>query len=83
MGPQILKMFNNCTIESILTGFITAWYCSCSASDRKALQKVVSTAQYCIAPLLFYPAATLCLLSMHSHFNSTYMYCTCYLNYLD
>ena len=25
MGPQILKRFNNCTIESILTGCITAW----------------------------------------------------------
>ena len=41
MGPQILKKFYNCTIESI-----TAWYGSCSASDRKALQRVVRTAQY-------------------------------------
>ena len=26
--------------------WITAWYGNCSASDRKALQKVVRTAQY-------------------------------------
>jgi hypothetical protein len=26
MGPQILKRFYSCTIESILTGCITVWY---------------------------------------------------------
>ena len=46
MGPQILKKFYSCTIKSILTGFITAWYGKCSASDRKAQQRVVHTAQY-------------------------------------
>ncbi|KAK6310148.1 hypothetical protein J4Q44_G00200290 [Coregonus suidteri] len=46
MGPQILKRFYSCTIESILTGCITAWYGNCLASDRKALQRVVRTAQY-------------------------------------
>ena len=46
MGPQILKKFYSCTTESILTGCITAWYGNCSASDRKALQRVVRTAQY-------------------------------------
>jgi predicted O-linked N-acetylglucosamine transferase (SPINDLY family) len=40
------KRFYSCTIESILTGFITAWYGNCSASDHKALQRVVRTAQY-------------------------------------
>jgi hypothetical protein len=45
MGPQILKRFYSSTIESILTGCITAWYGNCSASDRKALQRVVRTAQ--------------------------------------
>jgi hypothetical protein len=44
--PQILKNVYSCTIKSILTGCITAWYRNCSASDRKALQKVVRTAQY-------------------------------------
>ena len=43
---QILKSFYRCTIESILTGCITAWYGNCSASNHKALQRVVRTAQY-------------------------------------
>jgi hypothetical protein len=46
MGPQILKRFYSCTIESILTGCFTAWYGTCSASDHKVLQRVVRTAQY-------------------------------------
>ncbi|XP_070301091.1 uncharacterized protein [Salvelinus sp. IW2-2015] len=46
MGPEILKRFYSCNIESILTGCITAWYGNCSASDRKALQRVVRTAQH-------------------------------------
>ena len=41
MGPEILKRFYSCNIESI-----TAWYGICSASDRKALQMVLCTAQY-------------------------------------
>ena len=52
MGPQILKTFYSCTIESILTGYIPAWYGKCSASDRKALQRVVRTAQYITGPKL-------------------------------
>ena len=46
MGHQILKRFYSCTNESILTGCITARYCNCLASDRKALQRVVRLAQY-------------------------------------
>ena len=46
MGPQILKKCYSCSIERILTGCITAWYGNCLASDRKALQRVVRTAQY-------------------------------------
>ena len=59
MGPQILKRFYS-YIESILTGCITAWYGNCLASDHKALQRVVCTAQYIVyglyiaALLLFY-----------------------------
>ncbi|KAI3355125.1 hypothetical protein L3Q82_017989 [Scortum barcoo] len=33
-------------IESILTGCITAWYSSCTALNRKALQRVVKAAQH-------------------------------------
>ena len=46
MGHQILKSFYSCNIESILTGCITAWYSNRSASDRKALQRVLCTAEY-------------------------------------
>jgi hypothetical protein len=46
MGPEILKRFYSCDIESILTDCITAWYGNCSASDRKVLQRVMRTAQY-------------------------------------
>ncbi|XP_037390419.1 GTPase IMAP family member 1-like [Pygocentrus nattereri] len=43
--PQILVNFYRCTIESILTNCISVWYGSCCAADRKALQRVVKTAQ--------------------------------------
>ena len=42
--PEILKRFYSCNIES--TGCIAAWCGNCSASDRKALQRVVRMAQY-------------------------------------
>ena len=34
------------TIESILSGCITAWYGNCTASNRRALQRVVRLAQH-------------------------------------
>ncbi|CDQ79082.1 unnamed protein product [Oncorhynchus mykiss] len=37
--------FYRCTIESILSGCITAWYGNCSAHNRKPLQRVVRSAQ--------------------------------------
>jgi hypothetical protein len=46
MGPQILKKFYSCAIEIILTNRITVWYGNCLASDHKAQQRVVRTAQY-------------------------------------
>ena len=52
MGPQILKSFYSCTIKSILTSCINAWYGICLASDRKELQRVVRTAQYIIGAKL-------------------------------
>ncbi|TWW74474.1 hypothetical protein D4764_14G0004770 [Takifugu flavidus] len=45
LSSDILVNFYRCTIESILTSCVTVWYGNCSASDRKALQKVVKTAQ--------------------------------------
>ncbi|CDQ86677.1 unnamed protein product [Oncorhynchus mykiss] len=46
LGPQILKKFYSCTIESILTGCVTVCCGNRLASDRKALQLAVRTAQY-------------------------------------
>jgi hypothetical protein len=57
MGPQILKRFYSCTIESLLTCCITAWYGNCSASDRKALQRVVRMPNTSLGPS-FLPSRT-------------------------
>uniref|UniRef100_A0A8C7KLB1 Alkylated DNA repair protein AlkB homologue 8 N-terminal domain-containing protein n=1 Tax=Oncorhynchus kisutch TaxID=8019 RepID=A0A8C7KLB1_ONCKI len=45
LSPKALTNFYRCTIESILSGCITAWYGNCSALNRKALQRVVRSAQ--------------------------------------
>eukprot|EP00061_Rhincodon_typus_P011641 g36814.t1 len=45
MSIRTLINFYRCTTESILSGFITAWYGNCSAQDCKKLQKVACTAQ--------------------------------------
>ena len=46
MGHDILKKLYSCTIESILTSCINAWFCNCSASDLKARQMIVHMAAY-------------------------------------
>uniref|UniRef100_A0A3P9MQB6 Reverse transcriptase domain-containing protein n=1 Tax=Oryzias latipes TaxID=8090 RepID=A0A3P9MQB6_ORYLA len=45
LDKKLLVTFYRATIESILTYCITAWYAGCSAADRKALQRVINTAQ--------------------------------------
>uniref|UniRef100_A0AAZ3PI03 Alkylated DNA repair protein AlkB homologue 8 N-terminal domain-containing protein n=1 Tax=Oncorhynchus tshawytscha TaxID=74940 RepID=A0AAZ3PI03_ONCTS len=45
LSPKTLTNFYRCTIESILLGCIAAWYGNCSAHNRKALQRVVRSAQ--------------------------------------
>ena len=45
MSATTRTNFYRCAIESILSGCITAWYGSCSAQDRKELQKVVNVTQ--------------------------------------
>ena len=37
--------FYRCTIESILSGCITAWYGNCTTRNHKALQRVVRSDQ--------------------------------------
>ncbi len=48
MSPSILRPFYTCTMESILTGCITAWFENNTAGNRKALQRVVQTARHIV-----------------------------------
>ncbi len=48
MSPSILRSFYSCTVESILTGCITAWFGNSTAGNRKALQTVVRTARHIV-----------------------------------
>jgi hypothetical protein len=57
MGQHILKKLYSCTIKSILTGCITAWYGNYSASDRNSLQKVVLRPSTSLRPS-FLPSRT-------------------------
>ncbi len=47
-SPRILRSFYTCTVESILTGCITAWFGNSTAGNRKALQRVVRTARHIV-----------------------------------
>ncbi len=38
-SPRILRSFYTCTVESILTGCITAWFGNSTAGNRRALQR--------------------------------------------
>ena len=44
-SPKTLTNFYRCTIERILSGSITDWYGNCTSLNRKALQRVVRSAQ--------------------------------------
>ena len=45
LSPKTLTNFYRCTIESIQSGCINAWYGNCTTRNRKALQRVVRSAQ--------------------------------------
>ncbi len=53
-SPSILRSFYTCTVESILTGCITAWFGNSTAGNRKALQRVVRTARHIVGGELPY-----------------------------
>ena len=46
LSPKTLTNVYRCTIESILSGCIAAWYGNCSTHNCKALQRVVRSAQH-------------------------------------
>ncbi len=47
-SPRILRSFYTCTVESILTGCITAWFRNSTAGNRRALQRVVRTTRHIV-----------------------------------
>ncbi len=47
-SPRILRSFYTCTVDSILTGCITAWFGNSTAGNRRALQRVVRTARHIV-----------------------------------
>ncbi|XP_031671531.1 kinase suppressor of Ras 2 [Oncorhynchus kisutch] len=52
LSPKILVNFYRCTVESILANCATVWFGGCFVADRKALQRVVKTAQHITGPQL-------------------------------
>ena len=42
---KLMVAFYRTTIESVLTYCISAWYSGCTAADKRALQRVINTAQ--------------------------------------
>ncbi|KAI4897625.1 hypothetical protein NFI96_008579, partial [Prochilodus magdalenae] len=59
LGSSVLTSFYRCVVETVLCSSINVWHGSCSAADRKALQRVVKTAQSCMkAPRVHLPALT-------------------------
>jgi len=46
LSTKLLNNFYRCTVESILTNSITVWFGNCTVQVRKALKRVIKTAQY-------------------------------------
>ena len=46
LSPKTLTDLYRCTLKSILSSYITAWYGNCPAHKRRALQRVVLSAQH-------------------------------------
>ncbi|KAK0145612.1 hypothetical protein N1851_015469 [Merluccius polli] len=45
LSCQPLTQAYRCLVESVLTGGITVWYCNTTVKEKKALQRIVKTAQ--------------------------------------
>lgn len=81
---KLLVSFYRCSIKSILTYCVCAWFSSCTAADRKALQRVTTTAQKIIGrplPSLEEIYSSRCLkkaknlLQDSSHPDTHYLHC--------
>ncbi|KAI4893078.1 hypothetical protein NFI96_011541 [Prochilodus magdalenae] len=56
LRSSVLTSFYRCVVESVLCSSISVWHGSCSAADRKALQRVVKAAQRSVG--VSYPTTT-------------------------
>ncbi len=45
LTQNLLVSFYRCSVESILTYCICVWFSSCTAAEKKALQRIITTAQ--------------------------------------
>ncbi|XP_056157654.1 stonustoxin subunit beta-like [Lampris incognitus] len=64
LEEKLLVTFNHSSIESVLVYCISAWYTGCSATNRRALQRVINTAQEiigCPLPALEDISSSCCL----------------------
>ncbi len=81
-SPRILRSFYTCTVESILTGCITAWFGNGTAGNRRALQRVVRTARHIVGGELTQHAMH-CTLTQFNWTTRTHCTNTTYLLSLD
>ncbi|KAL0150918.1 hypothetical protein M9458_053837 [Cirrhinus mrigala] len=76
LPQRLLVSFYSCSIESILTYGMLVWYGSSTAADKKALQRVIKTAQNIIAkqqlPTLENIFTSRCLQKIHNILKDTY-----------
>ncbi len=69
LTQKLLVSFYRCSIESILTYCMCVWFSSCTAADRKALQRVVTMAKKiigCPLPSLEDLHSSRCLRKAHN-----------------
>ena len=46
LSSKLLSNFYRCTVESLLSNSIEVWFGNCTVQVRKAVQRVIKTAQY-------------------------------------
>ena len=45
LSAELLKIFYQCSIESVITYCMTAWYANCTGKDRKSLNRIIRSAE--------------------------------------
>ena len=79
LQERMLLTFYRCTIETVLSYGISLWFASCTAAERKALQRVIKTAQKVIGcPLLSPEAVSIVDILKREKRTSNYFLCRFY-----